>query len=69
MGRLDLTPYIKNYKSSFKYDPKSGQIIKCEELGENNLHIAKEEKINTKEKILMWLDFYIFSRFRKWKNY
>lgn len=62
---INLDAYTKNYKSSFKYDPKSGQIIKCEELGENNLHITKEKKINIKEKILLWLDFHIFSRFRK----
>jgi len=66
MGRT-VPQYTKNYRSSLEYDPKTGKTYdrNGNELDKNDLPITKEKKINTKEKILLWLDFYIFSRFRK----
>jgi hypothetical protein len=76
MGNINLDAYTKDYRNSLKFDPKTGRIYNDgrwshekenngNELYENDFSITKEKKINIKEKILLWLDFYIFSRFRK----
>lgn len=67
MGNINLDAYTKYYRNSLKFDPKTGKTYdkNGNELDKNDLPITKEKKINTKEKILLWLDFYIFSRFRK----
>jgi hypothetical protein len=65
MSDMNFDAYINNCKQELIYDPKTGKV-KYRDIPEEDVsQILKNKKVSKWKKIFVWLDFHIFSRFRK----